>query len=253
MTKKSNVNALTHGAFCQAVFLPEEDPDEFDELHLSLIEEWEPDGPTEEDKVLSVAINMWRKRRVREWRQNNIDDVGKRTFLLGHMHGLYEIKAPIHFVKDFQSGALKDITEENISTKVGAFWASQLKIAVPRSQFQSDESWLWGISDYIIAAKVRNLPAFAGLPDVQEHYSRQSFADHELDLEERIDAKIAKDLKELGQIKTMKAIGLGKRRASAFVEDVKVVQSPAIVAEACKSSVQNANSESLSTDDTKED
>jgi hypothetical protein len=43
-----------------------------------------------------------------------------------------------------------------------------------------------------------------------EESSDENFAERELSFEERIDAKIAKDLKTLGQIKTMKAIGLGR-------------------------------------------
>jgi hypothetical protein len=38
------------------------------------------------------------------------------------------------------------------------------------------------------------------------------FADSEQSVNDRIDAKIDKDIKALGQIKTMKAMGIGQRR-----------------------------------------
>ena len=65
-------NALKHGAFSKVAILPGEDPREFEELHSALIEEWAPTGPTEEDAVLSIAIGIWRKRRVQKFLQAKI-------------------------------------------------------------------------------------------------------------------------------------------------------------------------------------
>ena len=44
------------------------------------------------------------------------------------------------------------------------------------------------------------------------------FADSEQSVNDRIDAKIDKDIKALGQIKTMKAMGIGQRRAPTPTE-----------------------------------
>ena len=65
-------NALKHGAFSKVAILPGENPREFEELHSALIEEWAPTGPTEEEAVLSIAIGMWRKRRVQKFIQARI-------------------------------------------------------------------------------------------------------------------------------------------------------------------------------------
>src|SRR5947209_16960348 len=63
MLKRSRPpNALKHGAFSKVAILPGEDPQEFEELHSALIEEF-PVGPTEKDTVLSIATGIWRKRR----------------------------------------------------------------------------------------------------------------------------------------------------------------------------------------------
>jgi hypothetical protein len=48
-----------HGAFSQMVLLPGEDREEFEAFHSALREEWDPQGPTQEDKVFNIAQNMW--------------------------------------------------------------------------------------------------------------------------------------------------------------------------------------------------
>jgi hypothetical protein len=58
--KLKRPNALKHGIFSATAILPGEDPQEFEELHCSLIEEWMPHGATEDDAVLSIAKAVWR-------------------------------------------------------------------------------------------------------------------------------------------------------------------------------------------------
>ena len=58
-------NSLKHGTFAgNFVTLPDEKHDEFELLHLSLIEEWKPAGALEEDAVFTLAQCIWLKRRV---------------------------------------------------------------------------------------------------------------------------------------------------------------------------------------------
>jgi hypothetical protein len=59
-----SLNAWKHGGYSNLGVLPGEDPEEFDRFHRSLIEEFEPSGPTECDIVLSLANSMWRKSRL---------------------------------------------------------------------------------------------------------------------------------------------------------------------------------------------
>ena len=54
------------------------------------------------------------------------------------------------------------------------------------------------------------------------------FADNEQSVNERIDAKIDKDIKALGQIKTMKAMGIGQRRAPTTPEPMKQIELPTL-------------------------
>src|SRR6267142_5174685 len=64
-------NALKHGAFSGIELLPWEDANEYEELHRGLKEEFDPNGPLQEDCVNTILSCMWRKRRVREKR--NLD------------------------------------------------------------------------------------------------------------------------------------------------------------------------------------
>jgi hypothetical protein len=57
-------NALKPGAFTQMTILPGEDVRAFEKLHMDLIEEWHPIGPTEQDAVLTIAKGIWRKGRI---------------------------------------------------------------------------------------------------------------------------------------------------------------------------------------------
>jgi hypothetical protein len=54
------------------------------------------------------------------------------------------------------------------------------------------------------------------------------FADSEQSVNDRIDAKIDKDIKALGQIKTMKAMGIGQRRGLITTEPMKQIGSSTI-------------------------
>ena len=65
--QRKQPNAYKHGVFTRPVIIPGEDAEEFDALYSELIEEWTPNGATEEDGVLSLAKAIWRKRRVQKF------------------------------------------------------------------------------------------------------------------------------------------------------------------------------------------
>jgi hypothetical protein len=49
--KRGKRNAMKHGAFAKLLVLPGEDREEFETLHRSLREEFDPQGPAQEDRV----------------------------------------------------------------------------------------------------------------------------------------------------------------------------------------------------------
>ena len=64
-------NAFKHGAFSSVALLPWEDSSEFEDLQRRLFEEFQPEGPLQEDCVNSILSCMWRKRRV--WAKRQFD------------------------------------------------------------------------------------------------------------------------------------------------------------------------------------
>jgi hypothetical protein len=64
---EAQIDALNELA--ETVIFPGEDPAEFNLLHQRLVEEWHPSGPTEDDAVLTLARDLWRKRRFLRLRQ----------------------------------------------------------------------------------------------------------------------------------------------------------------------------------------
>ena len=64
-------SAYKHGGFSKTVLFPWENADEFDALHRSLQDEWEPSGALEQDAVYTILTCIWRKRRIRDKR--NLD------------------------------------------------------------------------------------------------------------------------------------------------------------------------------------
>jgi hypothetical protein len=57
-------NALVHGVYATDITLPWESGDDLEQLHQDLRKEWDPQGATEEETVLSLCRYIWLKRRV---------------------------------------------------------------------------------------------------------------------------------------------------------------------------------------------
>jgi hypothetical protein len=237
MARENNNNALKHGAFAEAIMLPKDDAQEFAALHAALIEEWEPDGPSEHDKVFSVATNLWRKRRFKRWLQNEIDR-GQRKVTWWRRQEEREDEKLITFLEESEAGL--SIREDDLPTKLPFHLAERVKKDLPRNKFDSDADWLKAVYHEVCLI----LDSRVELPDIHRLLSDEFLSQRELAFEERIDAKIARDLKELGQMKTMKAIGIGKRSAPAAAERMKVVASPPIEARQSEPpSLQDAEAE----------
>ena len=59
------LNALRHGLTAETAVLPDENPDQFQELLDSFFSEYQPAGPTETVLVEQMAMAAWRLRRMR--------------------------------------------------------------------------------------------------------------------------------------------------------------------------------------------
>src|SRR5450756_405555 len=64
--QKSSVNALKHGLTSKAIVLTNESQAQFDELHLTCVQEFEPESTVEMDLIDQMVSAQWRLRRI--WR-----------------------------------------------------------------------------------------------------------------------------------------------------------------------------------------
>ena len=213
-----NKNALTHGAFTDVVILPDEDPNELKELQAALYEEWNPEGPTEIDKVDNIAMGMWRKRRFQRYLKKTLGKaVGIADAFLRHDRAAYDQLLDV--LEQIESGTL---TEDNFSDKLPQKWANYFTQKFPRNRYDDDAAWLRPISGTIYGILDSLIMTQDGTTTLS--YEMAISADSEQSVYEKIDAKIDKDIKALGQIKTMKAIGIGQKRAPATTESLYKIE-----------------------------
>jgi hypothetical protein len=224
MSKYENKNALKHGAFAEVAILPNEDSKEFEELHDTVLCEWNPEGPTEHGLVMSLTKDLWRKRRLGRFYQREIEKLLERR---RELERLDKVMFPLLESVLFEPGSenLRPITEQELSDILGAPAANHFKAQCPRENYKDDRSWLSAIQEKILEllANVQSDPRTA-VAMVQDELSDEEFSNREMEIEERIDARIEKTTKRLGQIKTMKAIGIGNRRVSVTNQPLQQIE-----------------------------
>ncbi len=209
MSRTGNLNALKHGAFSQIVLLPNEDPEEFEELYASLKQEWNPQGPTQEDRIRTVAILKWRKLRFRRYLRMVLEEM----HLLMQRRERMRIRlqdAAQKFLDGVESGAITSLSEENLEQHLNREWAILIRRHVPASISKDKNSaWFDAVIQFVFNANLD--PA----PEIYRKYSTEEFVEREMAFEERIDAAIAKNLREFCKLKTMQMMGLGGADQSA--------------------------------------
>src|SRR5262245_23199499 len=214
--KAKKLNAIKHGAFSQMTLLPGEDPEEFEALHAALRDEWNPEGPTQEDKVFNIAQNMWRKHRSGRFCRA-MAEFGK------ELHPRHE-GVLLDFIKDVKAG--KPISELKLPREV----RDRLNKFYPREKYDSERAWLdtlvSGVADVEIEG-AEHVHRELTKERVINHFTDADVIAKELALEERIDAKIDRDIAALGRLKTMQSMGLGRRHV-VVDQPMKQVGSPPI-------------------------
>jgi hypothetical protein len=226
MARSNNQNALKHGAFSKVVLLPNDDPKEFEKLLASVYKEWNPEGPTEEDKVLSITLGLWRKQRFRRTLIKQLDKlVQGEKFIERHDNREFEVF--VSALEDLESDS-PSITEENLGDKVGSISANKIKEFRPRKNYDSDDAWRLAIKPCITAYLEYNLKNRSETTAIHDEASIEYFIDREQGVEERIDAKIDRDVKQLGQMQTMKAIGIGRGRMPAPEGPIIEIEAPSL-------------------------
>ena len=221
MTKPKNSNAVKHGVYSEMILLPGEDREEFETLHKELREEWDPQGPSQEDKVSNIARNMWRKRRSGLYQKDSVR-FGEQVL----RHEGNEIDALITFLEGLEEG--KPISEITLPRT----WRDIFKQDYPRKNYNSDEAWRKAINVWVtwLIDKLTTEMGKITKERVVNRFCDEKVIAEQLALEERIDAKIDKDIVALGRMKTMQAMGLGRRQGGPVIEHepTKEIESPPV-------------------------
>ena len=165
---------------------------------------------------------MWRKRRFRKHMGKVLAKLAGKAAFIDRIQDR-DTERMMNILEEIESGIPGCVTEESLLEKLGPRWADRFKKSCPRANYTTEEEWLNAISGLICdEQEVRELTR-SQMPTIGETYSAEWFNEREQDFEERIDAKIDRDLKQLGQIKTMKAIGIGRRPPAVDVGPLKQI------------------------------
>lgn len=230
MATKLNKNAFKSGFFARAVILPDEDAHAYTLLRIQLNEEWMPDGPCEIDDLDSLTNILWIKRRIAENRRRDIE---RAEF---HADGYKEMVANDYdvlfkFFEEYKENRLRAMTEQDLPDKLNESWAKNVNKAVPRADFKDDEEWRRVVLEYLM----EKLSAIRDGVVKADSYDREFCNDErvmkDLALEDRLDAAKDKIIKRLGQTKTMKAMGLDRRRLADEQGSMIDVDAPSLQVE----------------------
>jgi hypothetical protein len=224
--KNQFLRAVKHGAFAKMAILPGEDPKEFEELHSALIEEWSPVGPTEEDAVLNIAKGVWRKRRQQKFLHTEIDKCS-----WDPEHPLFDEARGLRNLLDImEDGSFLEIMEHApdhlehllkfvIKVSIPSYGIPKLKEAFPkleeefpkleeafpRENYESVSDWVAALHRVISGVLLQHSdPKPEVLLNRSAEVHTPDVVDHELAVDERIDAMIDRAVKRLVQTKAMK-------------------------------------------------
>ena len=208
MDKKINEDPRAYevkfGAETEFAILPGENPLEFEMLRGRLAEELSPDGPLEEDQVLTVAKCIWRKQRYQRFLAARVMAA---KFDPGHeaydeamaLNGFYHaIDGSTHFGEVRQS-----------LDQLGGHFADHLNAKCPRPEFRTLEDWVKAMQEEVLKVLLPAAARFGRPPDeVLVKHSSAVLTDDvlagELESEERNDRMIEQSLTRLEKIKKSK-------------------------------------------------
>jgi len=205
-------NALRHGLFANAVILPGEDRREFQELLIELIDEWKPSGPTLRDAVFELADLKWKLRRLRKFIQNKVSlsTFDPRSPAFDEDMGLL---AFAHYLRSEPETCF----EQRASNFLRPDKINHLKQKFPRPNYQSTSEWAEAVIKEIYLLSLQ-APETPELDDKFREALREWKAEcqvagtitlaselfeYELKQSELLEARTARKIKFLIELKTM--------------------------------------------------
>jgi hypothetical protein len=191
------------GAQTEFAILPGEDPLEFEILRGQLAAEHAPDGPLQEDLVLTLAKFIWRKRRSQRF-------LAARAAVaqFDPSHELYD-ESLVLKVFDHALGAAKSIGEIRwLLDRLEGRFADHLKAKCPRRVFPTLDEWVKAmrkeVQEVLMPVPARFSPSDELLIKRSSTLLTDDVFARELEFEERIDRRIEQTLDRLEKVKAAK-------------------------------------------------
>jgi hypothetical protein len=216
--KYKHPNAQKAGVFAEPLILPGEDPREFEAIHSALVEEWTPSGPSEQSRVFGIADAEWRKLRSRRFAQAKAISNSLRPD-----HPAFDEARGLITFGYLMCREPETAFAEYANKYLRADKIRYLNQKIPRQNFESTADWAAAIVEEIKSGLLPGTPGFAALDpdrldpateafraDIIKMHSfvttihMREFLEDDLEQCSRLDARIARLIKELIEIKTMK-------------------------------------------------
>jgi hypothetical protein len=236
-------SAYKHGGFSKTVLFPWEDADEFEALHHSLQEEWEPSGALEEDAVYTILTCIWRKRRIRNKR--NLDTLA--ALQQKESQALSEMTVPFFDTKQegtmyvlthrpksdgrprydgkvsqligFSSSLYGKLDGQFLELKMnmlGGELKAHLMREVPKEEYSTTREWVQAVKREVDEVLLPRARAEMESPDYLAAKAAEFITTdrilEDITLEERLDAMVDRAMRRLAQMKFMKQISGSSER-----------------------------------------
>jgi hypothetical protein len=211
-------NATKHGAFAQDLILADEDVQEFEQLHQSVIADWSPVGATEEHAVYILAQCLWANYRVERYHVNEMALIQKHRLQ-------YECDEINSFTKTLNN-AKDEMVANRIIGLLPERYSKWLARKFPRSNYDDANSWIQALTSSAMP-KIQEIHAVAAVKErgslqfkIDQAARVRDLMEKKLKLDERVDSRTDKAIRRLVQLKTLRqVIGLQVVQAKSIEHD----------------------------------
>jgi hypothetical protein len=229
--------ALKHGAYASIESLPWEDPAELEQLRREIWQEFEPDGPSEEDCVNTIFVARVRKLRYRLHRKLEaelaLDSVDNHVFKLLPPADMLKTKIDLYGYlvnqpRDQRIGAARDDYQRLLSFSTRLYldhsarivrmelsclpqlYRDHLNEIVPEANFGETERWLIALRrevDHVLLPQIRERrPDAEGYREAAAKFLTPARMLEDVETEKRIDAQSDRALQRLFWLKAQKKL-----------------------------------------------
>jgi hypothetical protein len=186
------------GVYTEFAILPGENPIEFELLRVDLAGEYAPEGPVEEDLVLTIAKCIWLKRRYQRFLFRKAYAA---HFDPKHVEHHCERLALDTFYQAINGATVSEEIQQALD-KLPRLYADYLNLVCPRDNFRKPVEWVEAMQEMVREALMPGVHLFA-LGISSSVITDDVFA-RELEFEARIDGMLEKTLDRLEKVKATK-------------------------------------------------